>query len=796
MGILFADFDKKRRAIIAAGGQPEDDMKQRAEQTAKRMMILLGEAENAYAVTWEQLREKMKAEGFGDWAAALEVDEQQKQAIIASLHSLYDQVQEAIKKEASLMKKQAENMWNNILMPDGKTTIKDAFEQTISSLGIQEGRVSRANSLIGAGQTSERVADKLAIKQMQVQLAMQQHYYNLIKKQGQQRIDDLDAQIKREHELGNIEKEKQLRLDRQHLAMSLNIALTKEQTDILKQQESIIAKTEESEARLYKELRDWADLLTSSLQSVFEASNTGNAEYYNERAKLQLTGETKGSQQYIIIDNAGTSDATAHYETLSELEALERQHEIEQENARAEAWKKVMDDVNAKISDMITDQVNAMLQNSAVDANTDALGENTRAILAMTEQMAGQAANTGGSGVNVDTSWASSQGLQTGYGSGGNDKTPVIDVEPARFQGFEGDAGQVMPLPVENGENEAFERYQQWVDTYNQGQDDMAKKTDEVNKKMTVSSQSMYSKMTQAMNLYGIAYQAMSNDNLTTEQKFEMIAVQAAGNAAISALTASLSSSLGQTTANMPAIASKCFKMNPIAGAAIFAAITAVLGGLMGVAVSKIAKSKSEISAATGASNNSVASGRLTTGMLTYAEGNVNEFTDPASLTPGKSYNVDAADGKTYRAKYTGSNPRTHLTSGPEFHLAGEKGREMIIDAGTTRQITMNEREIFHAIQTLSGGGRLRRSSARRGVGAFAEGNVDDFADSQEFSGSGGMDMTAMLASLDRNSAIQEALLERLSQPIQAKFDVYGKGGLVDSYDTGKKTVNRYGQRY
>jgi hypothetical protein len=57
-------------------------------------------------------------------------------------------------------------------------------------------------------------------------------------------------------------------------------------------------------------------------------------------------------------------------------------------------------------------------------------------------------------------------------------------------------------------------------------------------------------------------------------------------------------------------------------------------------------------------------------------------------------------------------------------------------------------------------------------------------------------DMTAMKESLDRNSAVQEALLERLSRPIEAKFDVYGKGGLIDSYDSGKKNVSRHGERY
>ena len=323
--------------------------------------------------------------------------------------------------------------------------------------------------------------------------------------------------------------------------------------------------------------------------------------------------------------------------------------------------------------------------------------------------------------------------------------------------------------------------------------------TVQTNTKMEASGQSLYAHLTAACNLYGAAYQAMSNDNMDMSQKFQMVALQAAGNAAIAALTAANTENNTHAISLFPAIFGECVKINPIAGAAIFAALTAVIGGLMGMAASKVAKGKSEIAQVT--KTNSAGAGRLSTGMLTYAEGNVNEFTDPASLTPGRHYNVDAADGRTYRAKYTGKNPSTHLTSGPEFHLAGERGREMIIDAGTTRQITMNESEIWHTIQTLSGGGRLRHAQRRgRGVRAFAEGNVDEFEEISEVtdagstaSGMGGEQMAAFQSSLDRNN---ELLDRALTEGIHAHFDVYGKGGLIDSYDQGKKTVSRHGEKY
>ncbi|CRH85951.1 Uncharacterised protein [Chlamydia trachomatis] len=232
-------------------------------------------------------------------------------------------------------------------------------------------------------------------------------------------------------------------------------------------------------------------------------------------------------------------------------------------------------------------------------------------------------------------------------------------------------------------------------------------------------------------------------------------------------------------------------------GEIAIAAFTAVLGGLMGLATSKISKSKSTIAQVTGAS---ASAGRLATGMLTYATGNVNEFTDPASLTPGSQYNVDAADGRTYRARYMGSSPRTHITNGPEFHLAGERGREMIIDAGTTRQITMNENEIWRTIQTLSNGGRINHTVGKRmGIPTFADGNVSDFTSVMDgVSSMSGMSISpeqavALQSSIDR----QSDLLERaLTEGIKGVFNVHGPDGLVANYDRGKKTANLHGEPY
>lgn len=795
LDILFADMGTITKQQLEDGSL--------SREMSRRLSFLLDETEHAYTLTVEQLDKDMREKGFTAWANALagENGDELKRQMLAQLQTAYDAVQEAIKKEASLIKKQAEIQWNDTTLPGGQSQ-KQVFERTLSALGLKEDQVKRANSLIGAGYASERVADKLAIKQMQIRLAMQEQYYNLIRKTGLERIAQLEKQGKME--------------DAEHLRKSLDLSLSEEQKKLDEQRVAIANQLEESQNRLYTELKSWSELISSSLQSVVDASHTGDKEYYNELAKLRLTGKGgPGAGRYIVIDNEGTSDAAAHYESLNEREALERQHEIERQNAMADAWKKVMDDINMKLSETITDQLNAMLQNQSIDANTQAVLANTAALQALTEGL------SGGSGGGHDTLGGFMQTLASSAGDGigtnepgSSSYKPVIDVGLPIQEGILPESYQVggssSGLDYIGGLAEELSTVAQVsLSTYADSSEELKKKVSEnlkdieretktSNEKIEKSTSSAFAKMTQAANLYGIAYQVMSNDNMSAAQKFGMVAVQAAGNAAITALTVNLSETTAQTASDTPSVYSKLYKQLGWGAIPVFALFTGILGGLMGLAASKIAKSKSQIAQATGVS---ASAGRLTTGMLTYAEGNVNEFTDPATLTPGRQYNVDAADGRTYRARYMGKGAKTHITNGPEFHLVGERGREAVIDAKTTRNIRMNEPEIWRSIQTLYNGGSLSHVPRRlgRGVAAYADGNLDEMSDMGMMGGMGNsvgisVEMAASLqASIDR----QSDLLERaITDGIKGVFDVYGKGGLVDSYDTGKKTLNRHGQRY
>ena len=857
MGVIYTDLDKRKEKILLSGkGYGSDEMQnlnaEYGTQRNPRLTFLLQQSEDAYSMTWERMANDMRVSGFEDWLDAINSNEnadELKEALLAQLRTVYDTVQDAIKKEASEVKKQVDIAWNDTTVANNMS-MKQLYEKASTALGMEQNSASRANSLINAGPASERVADRLAIKQMQVQLNMQDHYYALVRKTGQQRIDDLERQAKLKEGQGKLDEAEQLRLDAKHAKMSLNLTLSEEETDLAKQRADLAAKAEESENRLYTSLKEWGSLLSGSVKSLFEVSNTGEADYYNSLAKMRLTGEGSAGGTYVITEKAGTKDAVAHYESLDGEDALKRQLEIEQKNATADAWKKVMDDINSKINDQITDWMNAALQNQAIDDNTSALIANTEALYAtrpvenndfasIGRNLEGMAVDASGNiiypinpvspdevedpyqddndpstwprarrkraGLPVDENPFDNTNPDKGADQGEQWRSPWSDESQGGWNGTSWSVG----ISDEQVQNIASQS-EQIADAQIAASDKSTKALIANNNKVSASTKNMnktneegtrssFAKMTQAANLYGTAYQVMSNNNMSTAQKFQMFAVQAAGQAAITMLTTDLFQQQANQMVQLPGILGKLLGEMPYPAAmATYAAVTALMGGLMALATSQVAKSKSQIAQATGSN---VSAGRLSTGMLTYATGNVNEFTDPSSLTPGQRYNVDAADGKTYRARYMGANPTTHLTNGPEFHLVGERGREAIIDANTTRRLQMNDTGIWQAIQTLYNGGRVRATRQRGGgMSNFADGNLDEFADGASAQGSAGSaqpaftDMLAAIqASLDRNSEVME---KAVRNGIKGVFNVYGKGGIIDSYDTGKKNVGRYGEKY
>jgi len=821
MGVLAAKYRRENEELARQGKGPKYSNEQITAQSYDEMAFYLEQAADAYSIDIDELLRRMVKEGMTATAEEISKSDMLKQAVMGQLRKTYQEVQDAIKKEASQIKKDVEIIWNDDARGIGGMSMKATFDKALAQLGMQQDSVSRANSLIGAGVASDNVASRLAMKQIEVQMRMQKAQYDMYRVQANQRMAALKAEAEEHRKLAKLAEQKNdivkagdellkatnAERDAENVRLSLGLTLAEETKKQEQQKAELLKIQEESQNRLYTSLREWADLLTSSLQGVFEASHAGDAEYYNERAKLDLTGKGgPGAGTYVVIDDAGTSDAKAHYEYLDERQALERQHEIEVQNAQAEAWRKLMDDLNMKMSEQITDWLNAAAQNASVDANTDATLANTEAIVGLTAAMDGK----------VDTSLAS--GL--GYEPSGNEPNPTIErigyeTEQQATQTTTTESAPSVFLDPNNvglpWEQQAeaaelsAERQVGAIDKVKVALDDQFHKQEkgskESSQKMTSSTQSAFAKMTAAANLYGIAYQAMSNDNLSAAQKFSMMAIQAAGQSAITALTVDFSKTTADAAMNSASVLGKLWSQLGWGAVPVYAIFTGLLGGLMGLAASKIAKSKSEIAQATGAS---VGAGRLSTGMLTYAEGNVNELTDPASLTSGRQYNVDGADGKTYRARYMGKGAKTHITNGPEFHLVGEAGPEAIIDARTTRLLQMDETGIWRDIQTLYNGGSISGLSTRRrrgGVRAFADGNIGEFDEMADgggltAEGTGGMNADVMASMLETNSRLADLLENALVNGIKAVNKWTGSDGIPAMYNKMQKEAQRHGEKY
>jgi hypothetical protein len=198
---------------------------------------------------------------------------------------------------------------------------------------------------------------------------------------------------------------------------------------------------------------------------------------------------------------------------------------------------------------------------------------------------------------------------------------------------------------------------------------------------------------------------------------------------------------------------------------ALVEAAFAALSAMMNAAVNKFFPSASSSSSTK----------KLATGMLTYAEGR---------------YTVDGNDGHTYSAQYeptlktgvyNGGNGKAHMA------LFSEVMPEMVISGPTTRNIQQNYPELLDAIMTIE-----RHGSLRRALPAYAEGNVSSFVPASSGGGAATSEEAAQnqaqfFQHMSRMADVSEALLERLSRPITAELNMYGKNGAKEKMDKANK---------
>ena len=122
MDILTGDMRERYKKLLKTGTDEEKKRfnEEQNREELRRTSFLLGEAEQAYSTTIDRVMQQMREKGMTAWADWLAIRPEQQEALMAQLRQTYDAIQDAIKKEASQLKKQAEIMWNNILVPGGE----------------------------------------------------------------------------------------------------------------------------------------------------------------------------------------------------------------------------------------------------------------------------------------------------------------------------------------------------------------------------------------------------------------------------------------------------------------------------------------------------------------------------------------------------------------------------------------------------------------------------------------------------------------------------------------------------
>lgn len=223
----------------------------------------------------------------------------------------------------------------------------------------------------------------------------------------------------------------------------------------------------------------------------------------------------------------------------------------------------------------------------------------------------------------------------------------------------------------------------------------------------------------------------------------------------------------------------KCFDfLGPIAGPIAAAGVMATLMGLLQWALN------SAFSGSKKKSNTSSTNTKLVTGMLTYDSGNVQDL-KPFVADNGEVYWAKEDDGSQMQGVKILTSPTATTVNG-QPSLVAERGPEIVIGRETTHAMMMNNPQLLRTLvnydRNYSG-----RNSARR---AFDDGNVSDVLAAGTQAGNGNLSSGALAtgdliaASAASNAALLQAvnaLLNRLSQPINAKINMFGRGELYDS---------------
>lgn len=263
----------------------------------------------------------------------------------------------------------------------------------------------------------------------------------------------------------------------------------------------------------------------------------------------------------------------------------------------------------------------------------------------------------------------------------------------------------------------------------------------------------------------------------------------------------------GETTLGIASGAAKTIGRLGWWGIPLVAVITALLNGLLSMAMSKV----SSLFGGGGDTETAAAQTKLVTGMLTYDKGNVQQF---SGVIDGKSYPVMGDDGKVYQATraedlQTGlvTNPIIAMVNG-QPSLIAEHGPEFIMGRETTAAMMMSRPELMAELV------RFDKNHSGKGYKTYDSGNVQRFASSSsgvdaESGEEEPMDINEVVTSviakqlspvltqigkaISANASTNAALAEQLSKGIKASINKNGRGGLVDEVIDGMAFAKKHG---
>lgn len=220
-------------------------------------------------------------------------------------------------------------------------------------------------------------------------------------------------------------------------------------------------------------------------------------------------------------------------------------------------------------------------------------------------------------------------------------------------------------------------------------------------------------------------------------------------------------------------------------GIPLVAVITALLNGLLQMALGKIFGSGSNSGA--DASVNT----KLTTGMLTYDSGNVQAF---QGVNDGQTYPVVGNNGKVYAATPTDklvtglvTKPIAAMVAGKPSLIA-EEGPELIIGRETTQSMMMNRPDLVKQIVDYD---KNRSGMTYR---AYDAGNVQSLSSTLPTTDvAGNQNGTDLATMIGQMQTVMGQLKEALSQPITAQINMYGTNGLHDNLEKANKFYKNKG---